>query len=321
MRATRVANYEIRSARTATGFDTPAIRLKQGPAETVVRPSARLTADGTAIDGWSIVRHELIVHSAVTSNGGNAVSFRQGAANKLVVGPGGSLDAFGPAVLMDGDANVLTNRGSIVSRLSTAVSITGNGSRAHNEGTLSGATNALFFGGADNAFDNAGALTSGLTAVYLNGANNTFRNTGTVEASSVGVRSFMDGAVIDNDGGIRGTQGAVELRGGASTLTNRGTMETASSVTVSFANPAGTLGVFVNEGVVDAATDGGTAVQGSAGVQKVTSSGIIRGSVIFGAGNDHLTILGSGFVTGPVSGGDGDDQLQGGREPDWLTGG
>src|SRR5262249_32652711 len=76
--------------------------------------------------------------------------------------------------------------------------------------------------------------------------------------------------------------------------------------------------ILINDGVIRA--HNGPAIAGFDGIEKITNTGVIDGSVTLGAGNARFDSH-QGTIDGAIFGGDGNDTLVGSNDADVLIGG
>jgi Ca2+-binding RTX toxin-like protein len=228
-------------------------------------------------------------------------------------------------------------------------------------GSLIGSSNfrAISANGDFTVVANNGLITGG-EAIILNGENSTVQNTGTIQNTfssnafqAYAIQMNDIGATIMNSGDISGPRGVRMTSGGD--LTNSGSIAaTGNAVVIDSLSNAYEL---VNTGIISSTQ--GDAILGGNSTQDISNSGTITGDVVLAGGDDIIknsgTIAGdiaftsganfvsnsgiidgiltfgmnadiyqaqaSGFVSGGVFGGAGNDTLRGGNEDDILNGG
>lgn len=239
--------------------------------------------------------------SALTPASGPGVQIRDASRvdnqGTIELAAGNALDA----VFAQGNDNVVTNAGRIVTAGGTSDGIQTNGSRNllsnAATGTIAttgaGANGLLSLGGSANTLENAGAITvggTGASAIHVDGGvENTVVNRGTLTAlggAGHGISVVNTAARVTNEatGRIASQSGRGIVLTGGGTVVNEGSIEALAGVGVVFAGTAN--GTLVNRGTIR-----GTV-----------------GGVEFGAGADRLEMLG-GTISGGVSQGEGNDVL------------
>lgn len=154
---------------------------------------------------------------------------------------------------------------------------------------------------------NQGLITGG-EAIILNGENSTVNNNGTIQ-NTFASNSFQAyaiqikdiGATLMNSGHIGGPRGVSFTQGGD--ITNTGTI-VATGTAISLTGTLNTA--LVNTGAITSSE--GDALLGSTGVQAITNSGEIFGSMDLGGGAD--TIVNTGVITGLIEMRDDGDILR-----------
>jgi Ca2+-binding RTX toxin-like protein len=149
------------------------------------------------------------------------------------------------------------------------------------------ADSAAFMFGAnafDDSLDNKGLIQGGSYGIYdfSNGGGNQIKNEGTVAGTVDGLHIFTglgELTEITNYGTIKGGSAAIDIVAGGLSMTNNGHLI------------------------------GGLDLRGSGGTPNtISNSGIIKGSVFLGSGNDLFT--GGGRVTGAIYAGAGNDAIE-----------
>jgi Ca2+-binding RTX toxin-like protein len=208
------------------------------------------------------------------------------------------------------------------------------------EGATLGRTDGVNWGsfavsgnGNGQILDIHGSVVSDGTAINLGDDNNGGDNTLMIHETGM-VRGYRPDA------------SGVRMLGSDLTLENAGTILGSSHAVVMDAHEAGRVSAIVNEGTIRSTGDTGIYVyttalgivelhnsgrvvgavasyQNSAGtpvVDRIFNEGIMKGSVLLGAGDD-LYDGRKGMVQGTVDGGIGDDVLRGGKGAETLVGG
>ncbi|WP_176223198.1 calcium-binding protein [Aurantimonas sp. 22II-16-19i] len=192
-----------------------------------------------------------------------------------------------------GDRVVLTSAGSIFSSYGLYATTDGG-----NQFVVDGIIDATFTGVLLNNSANSvtiGGHVSGETGIYDGGANTTHITAGGI---------------------LQGSDYAYQLVGASldpSTLVNGGTIIGGASGAV-FGSGSQAL-AFTNSG-----TTNGNVTLGD-GADIIVNSGTIFGAVDLGGGVDTFTMLGSGTVSGDITGGAGNDTFRGGSLSDRFLGG
>jgi Ca2+-binding RTX toxin-like protein len=201
-------------------------------------------------------------------------------------------------------------RNAIVGTTGTTYAITGDGSghAVEIEGTVVGIQSIIRLG--DSLTDSSQKLfvAEGALVSAVDGQPST---------GSIFVQG--DGSLVDNRGTIR-TSGALTVAGDTPTnpitVFNRGVIETEFFAVTAFATP--TVDLF-NTGVIRVINPAGFGYSGSAGVDRLTNSGVISGKVRLDAADDRYDGRGGGTV-GEVSGEEGSDTLLGGSAAETFLG-
>jgi len=190
---------------------------------------------------------------------------------------------------------------------SDSIAILGTGSNhfVNIQGTVTALSYAVYLGGNPNGGDSGNHLLIGSSG-YV----------GSFSSYAVWVQS--NDSTVDNRGTIWGGAGfGVVAAGTVGTISvlNSGTIE-ASQLGISHGSGADVL-VVNNSGLIKSSVD---AVEGSSGVERVTNTGRISGTIDFGGGNDSYNGT-AGHLAGHVLGGGGADLVIGGIDNDWFEGG
>ncbi len=245
-------------------------------------------------------------------------------------------NSFDAVVAFLGDSNLFVNHGDVDALRGSAVRI-----------GFSGATSS------DLGLINHGSITSSETAINILNTSDAvlLQNFGDISGLTGVFLDLTAQLTLENHGIITGTENAVDLTGDNSTILNTGTLSGTTSVSgqnARITNSGSMSRLAIDSGVVTAIlvenlaggviadaiaapgiTDvtlrnageiAGTVGLGS-GIDIVTNAGQIFGDVSLGAEDDFYRGLGSGLVSGEVSGGDNNDTLIGGSDNDSFDGG
>ncbi|ORE93942.1 calcium-binding protein [Aurantimonas sp. 22II-16-19i] len=249
--------------------------------------------DANVGNGPFFVLPYVFIQSDLNSNF-DAISVNATAAN-AVINVAGMLIADDDGVQVNGgDRVVLTSTGSIFSNYGLYATTDGG-----NQFVVDGIIDATFTGVLLNTSANSvtiGGHVSGEAGIYDGGGANTTH--------------------ITEGGILQGSDYAYQLAGASldpSTLVNGGTLIGGTSGAI-FGFGSQAL-AFTNSG-----TTNGNVTLGD-GADSIVNSGTIVGAVVLGGEADSFTMLGSGTVTGDITGGAGNDTFRGGSLSDRFLGG
>jgi hypothetical protein len=123
---------------------------------------------------------------------------------RVNVGSTGHMQGNNGAMLLNGDASVLHNEGTIASSSGLAVGMSGTGIRMENEGTLMAFdANAVLLSGSDLHFENSGRIGGGVVISSVAGSTSTTINSGIIDDPSVALVAGLGEDTIINSGRIR----------------------------------------------------------------------------------------------------------------------
>ena len=225
-----------------------------------------------------------------------------------------------------GADGVLTNTGDIYSFADSAVLVNGSGSEILNSGLIS-STGASTFAVRtvhnDVSILNSGLIESAWGAVLITGSNVNFENSGTVR--SVGEDAVtiqgIDSEFL-NSGLITSAEDGVRFdRGTGGYFKNSGEISATSYGLAGF-DVFGSVKI-VNTGIISGTPYALRITNDSASSafgHIVVNSGQLLGDVSLSQGNDVYNGR-SGFVSGTIDGGEGDDIITGGEAADVIDGG
>jgi len=168
-------------------------------------------------------------------------------------------------------------------------------------------------------------LVLGSDASTSTGNNVTVRASGVLSSNSEGLFINGYGSTIDNAGHITGGFGILiqAIHGGTeTTIDNSGSIIGTGSVAyyAGIVHSGSETLVVTNTGLIKGLTMAFNGASGGGGISEITNSGVMRGNVLFGAGND-LYDGRLGVIYGDVFGNEGLDILRGGAGDETLDGG
>lgn len=180
------------------------------------------------------------------------------------------------------------------------------------DGLMTGDSIAIDIGAANSSgnkiiIGKSGLVDATMHAISTEGQNTRIANLGTIFGSdpdnSVGIESMGDGARISNSGFLKAATG-FEITGNDNLIVNSGVMTGHSGmIGIEFFSQTGEFNRFTNTGIMQ----GGEAVRGGDGAEKITNRGDMHGSVKLGAGDDVLVT--SRNIGGDIRMDDGNDRV------------
>ncbi len=248
----------------------------------VVEEGVSISVSGTGIDASSDNNfRSLEIDGAVRVDGVDAIGIKigfdslTGGSNTLSIGETGSVSSAEAVAISSSGGNFnFTNRGEVIGR-TTGVTLAQAGNFVTNYGWISSIQgDGLVSGGSNAQIENHGTISGFTTGVEMNGDNGLLINRGIILTKSVVPTVDALGNVISNE----------------------------AAVTFLAASTGNRL---INSGQIRADTNG-LAIVGSNGVDKITNTGEITGSVFLGLGADVFTTTG-GVISGSISLGNGEN--------------
>lgn len=207
-------------------------------------------------------------------------------------------------VLADGDifsfANIVTDPGVTISNIELRL-----------DGAMTGRSNPIEIGSAGSKGNavivgETGIVDATDTAISMTGRNSIVSNRGTIfatdQAASIGIAIEGDDAKIINAGFLKAHKGIL-VDGDGNSVVNSGFLAMhMGGTSITFASEAGETNRFVNKGYID----GGNAVEGGDGIEKIINRAEMLGDIAVGGGDDVLVT--SRAINGDVYLGLGNDR-------------
>ncbi len=270
------------------------IELDTGDRLYVGRDVEVVTATGYGVRsaGFTANRHDVAVDGTVVALGSGAILLSA------------DISDIGGHTLVIGETGVVRSLNAVGS---SAVNVSGSDSFIQNWGEVTGGSAALFRELDGSRIENHGVMAAmtGDGIALFESLNVAVMNTGFLKGAG-GVRFYDSSGRVNNSGEIVATG-----------LTRAAVDAEAASDTV----------LLCNSGLIEAET---RAVLLSDHDDDMRNSGVVRGDVDLGDGNDVYVASEGGLVVGAVNGGtggdriegsSGDDDLRGGKGTDQLSGG
>ncbi len=232
------------------------------------------------------------------------------------VGAGGVISARSAGIDSRGDFAKIFNSGSVFSG-GYGISVRGNNSDLANSGVVTGASEAVHAADASAvSIANSGTLqgATGMGLYTVSGAS-LVHNSGQVLGTSLGIYMYQSDASIFNSGTITGRVDGIRVDSVAPKTVQINNAGMISGDTTSITSLRASAFDVRNSGTL-----GGDIVGGD-NADSVVNSGAVLGNVALGDGIDTYRGAGTGYTTGFVDGGAGDDVLKGGSMRDDLRGG
>jgi hypothetical protein len=226
----------------------------------------------------------------------------------------GTIDAYDYGVEIYGSVGTFQNSGTIKGRFESGVYVEYSVGTFANSGTItSGESYGVYIGDGVTSFTNSGTIHNYYyedEAVYIGETVGTFTNSGLIESNG-SQAVYFDGAVgtFSNSGSIVATADtAVYFNSSVDSFNNSGTITGAADEYGVYVS--GTVGSFTNSGKIS----GDTGVYfSSSNPVNLVNSGTIVGTggtaVVFGSGDDTLTLKTGAAFVGGINFGGGNDML------------
>lgn len=268
-----------------------------------------------------------------TTNNNGAVLGTEGEKILRIDGEVGGL-RYG-AQMLNGENTVnIGSNGALYGSTYDALRFTGDENRLFNNGEMNAGRYGVSSSGDENEVENRGSI-SGSTGVYFGGDENLLENDGMIRgdgdysssaAYQAGVavsgqnnliQNGEDGQIIGSGDDVAGVRLLYNSEG--TVIENEGEILSNDWYGVDFSYLNGNVeAVLENSGTVQGAE---AAFHGGVGEDLVINEGEMIGDVLMHDGNDIFRMVGDGTVDGIIDGGEGNDQIIGGRSEDTIYGG